>query len=148
MKISKRQWLVFTFCLLWAIIVTALFCRADQPAAHGHWFDPPGYLVQCLYCPDSGTSDCIQCQPIFLEIDQPGHLHVTQAYQSAFSTVNGMQYKGRLTLNVVNAGESVVVNLNCRWQREDGFTVRIVQRFRLLSDGSAKVEAYGTECSE
>ena len=120
----------------------------SMPAgSDGIWIDPPGYIGQCFVCPDNLTSDCVDAEPIFIEIEHAGRvgvLHVTQLYPNAWSEETGLQYHGTLSLTIhSDKPDEAMCVVTCHWMREDGFGVLIVQQSRLhytAIDGWQEVE--------
>ena len=108
----------------------------SMPAdSHGIWVDPPGYIGQCFVCPDNVTSDCLDAEPIYIQIEHDGHartMHITQLYPVAWSEETGMQYHGTLSMTVQSGNsDEAMVAMTCHWLREDGFGVLIVRQIRL-----------------
>src|SRR6185369_17228243 len=133
--------------LLWGLGWIA--CALAEPTGRkGIWIDPPGYITQCFVCPDTGISDCVDAEPIYIEIEHGQHVgsfHVTQLYRDAWSEqYPKLQYHGTLTLTVQqNKPDEATVDENRHWLRDDGLGVRIVRRIRLrytVVDGWSEIE--------
>jgi len=108
---------------------------AEPTGRSGIWIDPPGWIGQCFVCPDNVTSDCMDAEPIYIEIEHDRHvrmLHVTQLYPVARSEETGMLYKGTLVMTVIyNKPDEARVVMVCHWLREDGFGVQISRHIRM-----------------
>src|SRR5262249_36901884 len=102
----------------------------------GIWINPPGLIGQCFVCPDGVTSDCMDAEPVYLQVAHDGNvqtLHVTQLYPDAFSEETGLAYKGALALTVQNyPNNEAAVVVNVHWRRADGLDVQNQQHLRLL----------------
>ena len=136
--------LLATFWFVLLLGSSASNALADPTGSHGLWIDPPGYIGQCFVCPDGQTSDCMDAEPIYLEIDHARHLHITQLYPIAWSEETGLLYKGKLTLNVSSQrSDEVLATVTFHWLREDGFAVNAIQQYRLryYLDDSGNPEA-------
>jgi hypothetical protein len=122
--------------LFWTLLVgVGCMCCAVAEPTGGMWIDPPGWIGQCFVCPDNVTSDCMDAEPVYIEIDRDHHhrmCHVTQVYPVAWSEETGLRYHGTLTMTIqfLKPDEAKGV-LSCHWLREDGMGVLIIQQFRL-----------------
>ena len=137
---------------LWTFVLVLglgwMTCSTAEPTgSHGIWIDPPGWIGQCFVCPDNVTSDCMDAEPIYIEIEHDRRdrtIHVTQLYPDAWSEETGLQYHGTLSLTVVpNQPDETMSVLAIHWLREDGFGVQIVRQIRLrdsMVDGWSQVE--------
>lgn len=108
---------------------------AQPTGGDGIWIDPPGWIGQCFVCPDNQTSDCMDAEPIYIEIEHDRHVrtfHVTQLYPVAWSEETGLEYHGAssLTVRYVKPDEAMAT-VSVHWLREDGFGVHTVQQIRL-----------------
>ncbi len=124
-----------TFTMLLWTLGCLSFAVADPTGGSGIWIDPPGWIGQCFVCPDTQTSDCMNAEPIYIEIEHGPHVrtfHVTQLYPIAWSEETGLLYHGTLSLTVVhNKPDEAMAVVTVHWLREDGFGVLIVQHIRL-----------------
>ena len=121
--------------LLVVVLSCVSHCQADPAGGNGIWYDPPGWINQCLVCPDLIRTDCIKAEPVFLEIIHSRRLftlHVVQRSMDAIGEESGLHYDGQLMVRYMYSRRGwMTVVINGYWQRDDGFRIRYQMHSRI-----------------
>ncbi|HXI83764.1 MAG TPA: hypothetical protein VNL17_06705 [Verrucomicrobiae bacterium] len=118
---------------------------ADPQPGKGQWQGSIGYSFQCYTC-ESGEFDCIAASPVWLQVVHDGSAHIQEFNPAAISTVTGLRYQGHLILTVLAKENGIDASMQATWRREDGFMLRVSERWTCALDGTVLTDTQSVNC--